>query len=46
MGNPKTASSLIAIEFNEKMKDYGVEGFSVHPGGIITPFKDILKKKK
>ena len=30
-GQSKTASSLIAIEFNEKMKDYGVEGFSVHP---------------
>ena len=45
-GQSKTASSLIAIEFNEKMKDYGVEGFSVHPGGIITPLQRHLKKEE
>ena len=45
-GQSKTASSLIAIEFNEKMKDYGVEGFSVHPGGIITPLQRHLEKEE
>ena len=45
-GQSKTASSLIAIEFNEKMKDYGVEGFSVHPGGIITPLQRYLEKEE
>ena len=44
-GQSKTASSLIAIEFNEKMKNYGVSGFAVHPGGIITPFKDIYQRR-
>ena len=45
-GQSKTASSLIAIEFNERMKNYGVEGFSVHPGGIITPLQRHLEKEE
>tara|TARA_B100001939_G_scaffold61989_1_gene50995 strand:+ start:3499 stop:4476 length:978 start_codon:yes stop_codon:yes gene_type:complete len=45
-GQSKTASSLIAIEFNERMKHYGVEGFSVHPGGIITPLQRHLEKEE
>ena len=45
-GQSKTASSLIAIEFNKRMNDYGVEGFSVHPGGIITPLQRHLEKKE
>ena len=45
-GQSKTASSLIAIEFNKRMKDYGVEGFSVHPGGIITPLQRHLEKEE
>ena len=36
-GQSKTASSLLAIEFDRKMKNKGVRGFAVHPGGIITP---------
>ncbi len=45
-GQSKTASSLIAIEFNEKMKNYGVSGFAVHPGGIITPLQRHLPKEE
>jgi len=43
-GQSKTASSLIAIEFDRLMKDKGVRGFSVHPGGIITPLQRHLQK--
>ena len=42
-GQSKTASSLIAIEFNNRMKDKGVSGFSVHPGGIMTPLQRHLE---
>ena len=28
------------------MKDYGVESFSVHPGGIITPLQRYLEKEE
>ncbi len=45
-GQSNTASSLIAIELNERMKNYGVEGFSVHPGGIITPLQRHLEKEE
>ena len=43
-GQSKTASSLIAIEFHRKMKGKGVNGYSVHPGGIITPLQRHLQK--
>ena len=43
-GQSKTASSLIAIEFHRRMKDKGVSGYSVHPGGIITPLQRHLEK--
>ena len=45
-GQSKTASSLIAIEFHRKMKDKGVSGYSVHPGGIITPLQRHLEKEE
>ena len=45
-GQSKTASSLIAIEFDRLMKDKGVRGFSVHPGGIITPLQRHLQKEE
>ena len=45
-GQSKTASSLIAIELNKKMKDYGVESFSVHPGGINRPLQRYLEKEE
>lgn len=38
-GQSKTASALLAIEFDRLMKDYGGRGFAVHPGGIITPLQ-------
>ena len=43
-GQSKTASSLIAMEFHRRMKDKGVSGYSVHPGGIITPLQRHLEK--
>ncbi len=43
-GQSKTACSLMAIEFNSRMKDKGVEGYAVHPGGIITPLQRHLQK--
>ena len=45
-GQSKTASSLIAIEFNRLMQDKGVSGFSVHPGGIITPLQRHLENEE
>jgi NAD(P)-dependent dehydrogenase (short-subunit alcohol dehydrogenase family) len=45
-GQSKTASSLIAIEFHRRMVDKGVSGFSVHPGGILTPLQRHLKKEE
>ena len=45
-GQSKTACSLMAIEFNARMKDKGVEGFAVHPGGIITPLQRHLEKEE
>jgi len=45
-GQSKTASSLIAIEFHRRMIDKGVSGFSVHPGGIITPLQRHLQKEE
>ena len=45
-GQSKTASSLIAIEFDRLMEDKGVRGFSVHPGGIITPLQRHLQKEE
>ena len=45
-GQSKTACSLMAIEFNARMKGKGVEGFAVHPGGIITPLQRHLEKEE
>jgi len=45
-GQSKTASSLIAVEFHSRMIDKGVSGFSVHPGGIITPLQRHLQKEE
>jgi len=45
-GQSKTASSLIAIEFHRRMIDEGVSGFSVHPGGILTPLQRHLQKEE
>jgi NAD(P)-dependent dehydrogenase (short-subunit alcohol dehydrogenase family) len=45
-GQSKTASSLIAIEFDRLMKDTGVRGYSVHPGGIMTPLQRHLENEE
>jgi NAD(P)-dependent dehydrogenase (short-subunit alcohol dehydrogenase family) len=45
-GQSKTASSLIAIEFHRRMIDKGVRGFSVHPGGIMTPLQRHLQNEE
>ena len=45
-GQSKTASSLLAIEFDRKMKNKGVRGFAVHPGGIITPLQRHLANEE
>ena len=45
-GQSKTASSLIAIEFDRIMKDSGVRGYSVHPGGIVTPLQRHLEREE
>ena len=45
-GQSNTASSLIAIEFHRRMVDKGVSGFSVHPGGILTPLQRHLQKEE
>ena len=45
-GQSKTASSLIAIEFHRRMIGKGVSGYSVHPGGIITPLQRHLQKEE
>ena len=45
-GQSKTASSLLAIEFNRRMKDHGGKGFAVHPGGIITPLQRHLQNEE
>jgi NAD(P)-dependent dehydrogenase (short-subunit alcohol dehydrogenase family) len=45
-GQSKTASSLLAVEFDRKMKNRGIRGFSVHPGGIITPLQRHLANEE
>lgn len=45
-GQSKTASSLLAIEFDSQMKEFGGRGFSVHPGGILTPLQRHLANEE
>lgn len=35
-GQAKTANALFAVELNTRLKSFGIEAFSVHPGGIMT----------
>lgn len=35
-GQAKTACSLLAVGIQNRYKDDGIEGFAVHPGGIMT----------
>ena len=41
-----TFLKFVKSKLKERMKDYGVEGFSVHPGGIITPLQRHLEKEE
>ncbi|MEK7265622.1 MAG: oxidoreductase [Pseudomonadota bacterium] len=45
-GQSKTANALFARELNRRMKGDGVEAFSVHPGGIVTPLQRHLDKEE
>jgi len=45
-GQSKTAASLLAIEFDRKMKDKGIRSFAVHPGGILTPLQRHLEHEE
>ncbi|MHA7873255.1 MAG: SDR family NAD(P)-dependent oxidoreductase, partial [Hyphococcus sp.] len=40
----KTANALFARELNRRLIDHGVQAFSVHPGGIMTPLQRHLSK--
>ena len=42
----KTAQSLFAIGVNARLKDRGIEAFSVHPGGIFTPLQRHFPMRK
>ncbi|MFP6596843.1 MAG: oxidoreductase [Candidatus Hydrogenedentota bacterium] len=45
-GQSKTACSLLAVEFDRRMKNKSVRAFSVHPGGIFTPLQRHLEKEE
>ncbi|MEO1475508.1 MAG: oxidoreductase, partial [Pseudomonadota bacterium] len=38
-GSAKSANALFALAVDHKAKEFGVRGFSVHPGGIFTPLQ-------
>ncbi len=45
-GQSKTANALFARDLNRRMKNDGVEAFSVHPGGIMTPLQRHLQQEE
>lgn len=45
-GQSKTANALFARELNRRMKGDGVNAFSVHPGGIMTPLQRHLETEE
>ena len=45
-GQSKTAASLLAVEFDSKMKEEGIRGFAVHPGGILTHLQRHLEHEE
>lgn len=45
-GQSKTANALFARALNTRLKNDGVEAFSVHPGGIVTPLLRHLGKEE
>lgn len=38
-GQSKTANSLMAVGVDQKWQNDGIRGYSVHPGGIMTPLQ-------
>ncbi|MEX0964429.1 MAG: oxidoreductase [Pseudohongiellaceae bacterium] len=45
-GQAKTANALFALGLDMKYRDQGVQGFSVHPGGILTPLQRHLPNEE
>ena len=45
-GQSKTAQALFAVGVNARLKDRGIEAFSVHPGGIFTPLQRHLPNEE
>ena len=35
-GQSKSANALFAVELDRRGREYGIRGFAVHPGGILT----------
>lgn len=42
----KTANALFALGFDMKYREQGVQAFSVHPGGILTPLQRHLPNEE
>ena len=45
-GQSKTANALFARNLNRLMSSDGIQAFSVHPGGIMTPLQRHLEKEE
>lgn len=45
-GQSKTANALFALELNRRHCGDGVQAFSVHPGGILTPLQRHLPNEE
>ncbi len=45
-GQSKTANALFALELNGRYCREGVQAFSVHPGGIMTPLQRHLQNEE
>ena len=42
----KTANSLFALGLDMKYRDQGLQAFSIHPGGILTPLQRHLPNEE
>ena len=45
-GQSKTANALFALALDMKYRERGVQAFSVHPGGILTPLQRHLPNEE
>jgi len=45
-GQSKTANALFALELNRRHQADGIQAFSVHPGGIMTPLQRHLEREE